>query len=89
MGAQIQKQVAMMDVWTFAPTRSRCFQNQIPDSSWFRPTNFPSVATMSSLLTDLLDGTEDVLRLGMKGYKHARNEVIGIPTSNFAAIDMT
>ncbi|KAF8737923.1 hypothetical protein AX14_012197 [Amanita brunnescens Koide BX004] len=32
---------------------------------------------MGSLLTDLLDGTEDILQLGLKGYKHARNEVIG------------
>ena len=35
-------------------------------------------ATMSSLLNDLLDGTEDIFQLGKKGFTHARNEVIGI-----------
>ena len=33
---------------------------------------------MSSLLNNLLDGTEDLVQMGLKGYKHARNEVIGI-----------
>ncbi len=33
---------------------------------------------MSSFLSDLLDGTEEILQLGTKGFKHARNEVIGI-----------
>lgn len=40
---------------------------------------------MASLLSglldgtkDILDGTEDILQIGRKGFKHARNEVIGI-----------